>query len=212
MERVFITGRGLITPLGDGLKANEEALREGRSGISNIQGMVETKLSSNVGGMPNYTPDTDDLIDRKKLRFCPPVAVMAIAAAAEALEEAGISREDIPNLRIAVVLTACHLQEFPHHHDETEEHHCSENVFIGKERGEHYRRESYTRKCPLDKIVHIGSRLIYKGRLSLSCFCGCFYCFGKLFWILRNHFPRLCTCSRAEDSFKIVCKDNFFIQ
>lgn len=103
MERVFITGRGLITPLGDGLQANEEALRQGRSGISNIQGMVDTKLSSNVGGMPNYTPDTGDLIDRKKLRFCPPVAVMAIAAAAEALKEAGISREDIPDLRIAVV-------------------------------------------------------------------------------------------------------------
>ena len=103
MERVFITGRGLITPLGDGLKANEEALRQGRSGIINIQGMVDTKLSSNVGGMPNYTPDTGDLIDRKDMRFCPPVAVMAVAAAAEALAEAGIAKEDIPDLRIAVV-------------------------------------------------------------------------------------------------------------
>ena len=103
MERVFITGRGLITPLGDGLKANEEALRSGKSGIVNIQGMVDSKLPSNVGGLPNFTPDTGDLIDRKKLRFCPPVSVMAIAAAAEALAEAGITKEDIPNLRIAVV-------------------------------------------------------------------------------------------------------------
>ncbi|MBO7152697.1 MAG: beta-ketoacyl-[acyl-carrier-protein] synthase family protein [Lentisphaeria bacterium] len=103
MERVFITGRGLVTPLGDGLKANEEALRSGRSGISNIQGMIDTQLTSQVGGMPNYTPDVQDIIDRKALRFCPPVAVMAVAAAHEALTEAGISKEDIPNLRIAVV-------------------------------------------------------------------------------------------------------------
>ena len=103
MERVFITGRGLITPLGDGLKANEEALRSGRSGIINIPGMVETKLPSTVGGMPNYTPDTGNLIDRKKLRFCPPAGTMSVAAAYEALTEAGIAIEDIPNMRIAVV-------------------------------------------------------------------------------------------------------------
>ena len=33
MEKVFITGRGLITPLGNGLVANEAALRSGKSGI-----------------------------------------------------------------------------------------------------------------------------------------------------------------------------------
>ena len=103
MERVFITGRGLITPLGDGLKANEEALRCGRSGIVTIPNMLENKLPSTVGGMPNYTPDVSDVLDRKGLRFCPPVAVMAVAAAREAFAEAGIALEDIPDMRIAVV-------------------------------------------------------------------------------------------------------------
>ena len=103
MERVFITGRGLITPLGDGLKANEEDLRSGRSGIVNIQGMIDTQLPSKVGGMPNHNPDTADLIDRKKQRFCPPVANMSVAAAYEAFTEAGIALEDIPGMRIAVI-------------------------------------------------------------------------------------------------------------
>ena len=103
MERVFITGRGLITPLGDGLKANEEALRSGRSGITNIQNMMDNKLPSTVGGLPNYTPDVSEVLDRKGLRFCPPVAVMAVAAAREALAEAGIPLDVIPTLKIAVV-------------------------------------------------------------------------------------------------------------
>ena len=103
MEKVFITGRGLLTPLGRGLAENEAALRSGKSGIVTIPDFVDHQLDSQVGGMPNYTPDVQDIIDRKALRFCPPVAVMAVAAAHEALTEAGISKEDIPNLRIAVV-------------------------------------------------------------------------------------------------------------
>ena len=33
MERVFITGRGLVTPLGNSLEVNEAALRSGASGV-----------------------------------------------------------------------------------------------------------------------------------------------------------------------------------
>ena len=103
MEKVFITGRGLVTPLGDGLKANEAALRSGYSGIVSLQSMIDNRLPSTVAGVPNYTPDTGSIIDRKTLRFCPPGAVMAVAAASEALAEAGITKEEIPHLRIAVV-------------------------------------------------------------------------------------------------------------
>ena len=64
MEHVFISGRGIISPLGNGLAANEKALLEGISGISTIADFVENHLESTVGGLPDHTPDISDLFDR----------------------------------------------------------------------------------------------------------------------------------------------------
>ena len=102
MERVFITGRGLVTPLGSGLAANEAALRSGHSGIVKVQEFVDHDLTCQVGGLPDQHPGTD-LIDRKKLRFCPPVGVMSVVAATEVFAEAGLPREELPKYRIALV-------------------------------------------------------------------------------------------------------------
>ncbi len=102
MERVFITGRGLISPLGDGLAVNEAALRAGKSGVVTIPAFVEHRLESQVGGQANEHPETS-LIDRKKLRFCPPVGVMSVVAATEAFAEAGLALEELPGMRIAII-------------------------------------------------------------------------------------------------------------
>ena len=102
MERVFITGRGLVTPLGSGLAANEAALRAGRSGIVNVQDFIDHGLPCQVGGMPDQHPGTD-LIDRKKLRFCPPVGVMSVVAATEVFAEAGLPKEELPKHRIGLI-------------------------------------------------------------------------------------------------------------
>lgn len=102
MEKVFITGRGLLTPLGRGLAENEAALRSGKSGIVTIPDFVDHQLDSQVGGMPDMNPETP-LLDRKTKRFCPPVGSMSVVAAAEAFAEAGIAPEDVPSLNIALV-------------------------------------------------------------------------------------------------------------
>lgn len=102
MENVFITGRGLITPLGNGLPVNEAALRAGTSGIVRYAGFEERNLISLVGGVADENPQTD-LVNRKTLRFCPPTGVMSIVAVQEALQEAGISLEEARTLRIAVI-------------------------------------------------------------------------------------------------------------
>ena len=102
MERVFITGRGLLTPLGDSVRANEEALRCGKSGITFNQSFADVKLESMVGGLAEHDPLTE-LIDRKTKRFCPPAGVMSVVAAAEAFKEANIALEDIPDMRMALV-------------------------------------------------------------------------------------------------------------
>lgn len=102
MEKVFITGRGLLTPLGNGVAENEKALREGRSGLSVIPAFQEARLDSLVGGMPDQNPESP-LLDRKTKRFCPPVGSMSVVAAEEAFREAGIELDSIPDLNIALV-------------------------------------------------------------------------------------------------------------
>ncbi len=102
MERVFITGRGLITPLGKGMAENEAGLRSGNSGIVRASTFVEHNLSSLVGGVSDENPESP-LIDRKIARFCPPTGTMSVWAACEALNEAGIPLEELPHLNAALV-------------------------------------------------------------------------------------------------------------
>ena len=102
MKKVFISGRGLISPLGIGLKENEAALRAGKSGIKFIQEWADYDLESQVGGVvPEFTPHP--ILTRKLMRFCPPTAIMSVSAVAEAFEEAQIPLDEIPQHRIAIV-------------------------------------------------------------------------------------------------------------
>ncbi|MBR1966041.1 MAG: beta-ketoacyl-[Lentisphaeria bacterium] len=102
MEKVFITGRGLITPIGKGLAANRQALKEGKSGIVFCESYHANNLPSVVAGIADETPDAN-LLDRKMLRFSPPAATMSVSAVYEALQEAGLTPDDIRGKRIAVI-------------------------------------------------------------------------------------------------------------
>ena len=102
MKKVYITGRGLITPLGKGLAANRQALKDGKSGIVFCEAYHAHNLPSVVAGIADETPD-ENLLDRKMLRFSPPVAVMSVSAVYEALQEAGLTPDDIRGKRIAVI-------------------------------------------------------------------------------------------------------------
>ncbi len=102
MKRAYITGRGLVTPLGIGQAANVEALRKGTSGICAVPEFIEHNLESQVGGMVKVLPDSSKY-DRKQLRFCQPNALFALEAVSEALAEAGIAESEVPSLRIALI-------------------------------------------------------------------------------------------------------------
>jgi 3-oxoacyl-[acyl-carrier-protein] synthase-1 len=103
MTRTAISGRGLVTPLGKGLPENEKALREGRSGIRSMPEWKELGLESLVAGLPDQNPACS-FADQKALRFMSPNAVMAAAAAEEALAEAGLQPNSLKGMRIAVIL------------------------------------------------------------------------------------------------------------
>jgi 3-oxoacyl-[acyl-carrier-protein] synthase-1 len=103
MERLAITGRGLITPLGNGLTVNEQALQNGVSGIRFMPEWRDVGLESQVAGTADADP-ASPLINPKNRRFMTANSRMAAAAAGEALAEAGVSLEDLRGLRVALIL------------------------------------------------------------------------------------------------------------
>ncbi|MFA6713865.1 MAG: beta-ketoacyl-[acyl-carrier-protein] synthase family protein [Victivallales bacterium] len=102
MKKVFITGRGLVTPLGHGKAVNEKALREGKSGITFQEEWASHGLTSQVAGGVDLDVE-NELLDRKRLRFMTPSSVMATIALDEALTEANLTREYIAGKRIALI-------------------------------------------------------------------------------------------------------------
>jgi len=103
MSNIVITGRGVVTPLGNGLAANEAALRAGRSGIIFNQEWADLGMTSHVYGKADEEQLDCPLLDRKTRRFTSPNSVMAVAAAWEAINEAGLTLEDLRRYRVAVI-------------------------------------------------------------------------------------------------------------
>ncbi len=101
-KKVVITGRGLVTPIGFGLQENIDALKSGKSGIVYLPEWKEAGLECNVGGKVSYEYDCP-MFDRKKLRFMPENAKMAVAAAYEAILDAGYTPETLPRSEMAVL-------------------------------------------------------------------------------------------------------------
>jgi len=95
MRRVVVTGMGLVTPLGVGLERNWSSLIEGESGISAIQSFdvadLPTKIAAQVprGDIASGLFNADDWVAPKDQRKMDGFIVFALAAAAQAVEDAG---------------------------------------------------------------------------------------------------------------------------
>ncbi len=103
-NNIVITGRGLVTPLGIGLAANEEALKNGRSGISFMPDWKERGLESQVAGTIDETNLTCPVLDKKALRYMPSHAIYGTIAAYEALKESGLETDSLRHRKIAIIL------------------------------------------------------------------------------------------------------------
>jgi 3-oxoacyl-[acyl-carrier-protein] synthase I len=102
MNKVVISGRGLITPLGNGLAVNETALRNGTSGITRNADWEERGLNSLVGGFCDSNPPCS-LYGAKEKRFMPDNARTALAAVEEAITEAKLSLDDLHSCKVGVI-------------------------------------------------------------------------------------------------------------
>ena len=104
MRRVVVTGLGLVSPLGCGVKATWGRLLEGESGLGAIQSFDVSDLPCKVAGQVplGETGDgnfnADDYMAAKDRRKVDPFIVYGIAAAQQAIEDAGWTPEDEESL------------------------------------------------------------------------------------------------------------------
>ena len=101
MERVVITGLGLVSCLGNDRATVAASLREGRSGIRAIPEYAELGFRSQVGGVPDI--DLDARIDRKQRRFMGDAAAFAYLGLQDAIADAGLDPSAISDPRIGVI-------------------------------------------------------------------------------------------------------------
>lgn len=102
MNKVVVTGRGLVTPLGVGLAANEEALRAGRAGIVSVPEFIELGVPTTVAGVADHEPECP-FVDRRNSRFMTPNSRMAAGAVWQAMQEAGLDIESLKNYKTAII-------------------------------------------------------------------------------------------------------------
>jgi 3-oxoacyl-[acyl-carrier-protein] synthase II len=104
MRRVGITGIGAVTPLGHDAKTTWQALLEGRSGIDYIQAFDASGFPVQIAGEVKDW-DSTEVVPAKKARNLDRAVVFALAAAREALEDAGVNGYQ-PD-RVGVVVGSC---------------------------------------------------------------------------------------------------------
>ena len=96
MRRVVITGLGAVTPVGANVDAYWEAIRAGRSGVGPITAVDPASLPSKVAAECRDF-DPSGLFSPKELRRLDRSTQLALAAAHEAWEDAGIQGKVDPD-------------------------------------------------------------------------------------------------------------------
>jgi 3-oxoacyl-[acyl-carrier-protein] synthase II len=94
LRRVVITGMGCVTPLGIGRESFWDGLINGRSGVRRIQAFdVSSSPVQIAAEVPGF--DWQAQINPKDRKHVPRTVPLALAAAREALEDAGIHPNDL---------------------------------------------------------------------------------------------------------------------
>lgn len=101
MRRVVVTGMGIVSCLGNDKGTVTESLRQGTSGISFNEGFRDMGLRSQVCGSVDI--DLAGLIDRKHKRFMGDAASYAYVALQRAIEDAGLTDEQVSDPRTGLI-------------------------------------------------------------------------------------------------------------
>src|SRR5215813_4808445 len=95
LQRVVITGLGLVTPLGCGVQSSWSRLLEGKSGARRIEEFQVDDLACQVGcfvprgSLSEGKFNADDWMEHKEQRKVDDFIIFGMAAATQALADAG---------------------------------------------------------------------------------------------------------------------------
>ncbi|MDX8350922.1 beta-ketoacyl-ACP synthase I [Cognatiyoonia sp. IB215182] len=95
MRRVVVTGLGIVSPIGNNAAEVTAALKAGKSGIEASPEMIEHGFRSQIAGTLKI--DIAEHIDKRTLRFMGPGAAYAYIAMQQAIDDAGLTEDQIVN-------------------------------------------------------------------------------------------------------------------
>lgn len=102
LKRVVVTGLGALTPIGNTIPNYWEGLKNGKSGCAPITYFDTEKFKTKFAcEIKDYDPQ--DHFDRKEARKLDRFAQYALVSSGEAIEDAGISLDDVDKFRVGVI-------------------------------------------------------------------------------------------------------------
>ena len=105
MRRVVVTGLGAITPIGNNVSQMWEAVKSGKCGIDKITLFDTTDRKVTLAGeVKNYVPEA--FLDKREARKMDRYVQFAMAAANEAMKDAGLDMEKEDTSRCGCIVSS----------------------------------------------------------------------------------------------------------
>ena len=102
MRRVVVTGIGILSSIGVNKNEVLDSLKQGKSGIEYREDFAEMGLKSQIAGSINI--NLNEHIDRKLKRFMSDGIAFNYLAMKEAIEDSGLSEEDLSSDRVGLIM------------------------------------------------------------------------------------------------------------
>ncbi|MEM9192945.1 MAG: beta-ketoacyl-[acyl-carrier-protein] synthase family protein [Myxococcota bacterium] len=103
MARVFVTGMGVVSPIGIGREAFERSVFAGESGAAPIERFDASGIDRNIAcEVKGFVPR--DFLTAAQARHAGRCSAMTVAAARMAVEQAGMQPEELAGARTAVIV------------------------------------------------------------------------------------------------------------
>ncbi|MBE6350452.1 MAG: beta-ketoacyl-[acyl-carrier-protein] synthase II [Spirochaetaceae bacterium] len=103
MRRVVVTGLGMVSPLGNTVEESWQGVKEGRSGIGPITYFDTEGYDCKIAGQLKDF-DVSKWIDKKEARKMAKFTQYAAVASVQALEDAGLNKDNIESDRTSILL------------------------------------------------------------------------------------------------------------